>query len=182
MSDGSTKRIEKLLELARRGVGGERANAERALDRMLAREGLTRDDLECSMADEEREFHTFRVADRFERQILCQILYSIKADWDGSFFRRKGSRTRIQFWLTHREAAELRYLWQIYQKAWSDELQVALRAFIQVNRLYADDESDAEAQPLEHDYLMRIAEMAGTMRKTEVRRALTENTRGARAQ
>ncbi|KAF1072669.1 MAG: hypothetical protein GAK45_00104 [Pseudomonas citronellolis] len=161
-------KVRKLQALAERGVGGEKVNAQRMLDKLLARHGLTLE----SLAEEHREVRWFKCANRLELRLAVQIAFKvIGGSYEGSYYRNKGRRSQIGVELTPSEAVEFDLHFDVLRKALAEHLDIAYSAFIQVNRVYAPDASDGDETPLtERD--MAMLQMASGMKPTAVHQRL----------
>lgn len=125
------RRLFKLLELARRGEGGEKDNAQRMLEALFKRHGLTMEDLERP----ERKRYRFKCRDPIELKLLLQIAYRVLDRTDYTVWRQGSSAARLLD-LTPMEFAEIQFLWDLYRRQWSKERDMLLSAFIQRHKLF----------------------------------------------
>ena len=103
MSDALQKRLEALLQLTKRGVGGEAVNAKAALDRLLEKHGMTLADI----ADDQAETVWFAYRTRGERTILFHLASRVTGNWDLTGWKYHYKR-QIGFDLTKTEAIQMR--------------------------------------------------------------------------
>jgi len=170
-------RIEKLLALAQRGVGGERVNARRILERELAKRGLTLEDLlEADAAEEPvREGYSYRSAHDRELLFAC-IRYVLQRDKVRYQFARK-NRTRIFLTLSPAKHAQVAYVYSILRAALKAEIADLTLAFIYRQGLWAHlltgDESECDESPEAERRGRKIAELSQLVGVTTLRRALT---------
>ena len=73
LSEKVQAKLRKLQALAERGVGGEKETAKRMLEKLLARHGLTLDDL----ADERRDTRWFPAPTKFDVRLAAQIMAKV---------------------------------------------------------------------------------------------------------
>ncbi|UXA39113.1 DUF2786 domain-containing protein [Pseudomonas juntendi] len=156
-------KLRKLQALAERGVGGEKDNAQRMLEKLLARHGLTIDDL----ADERREIRWFPAANKFESRLALQILSKICNTSSPDVYRHKQKPKLVGVRVTPAEAIEFELHYDALRKALGDHFQDAFSAFIQVNRLFPSNSGEEpEANVTERDF--RVMSMAAAIQPTAV--------------
>lgn len=156
-------KLRKLYALAERGVGGERETAARMLGKLLARHGLTVDDL----ADEQRVMRWFPAPTKFEHRLACQILAKVCNTNDVPAYTNKGRRKQIGIEVTPAEAIEFELHYDALRKALEEHFQDAFAAFVQANRLFSSlPGAEPEALLSERDF--RIMSMAAAVQPTAV--------------
>ena len=67
------RRLERVKALAERGVGGEKENAEALLNRLMAKYGISEEDIEDTA---ERDYF-IRYHNFWERKLIVQIAYKL---------------------------------------------------------------------------------------------------------
>lgn len=137
---GDKKRVElilKLKELAAKGVGGEKINAEKLLAKLLLKYNISNDDLEL----DEPSDKIFDILPE-QRQIAVQIHFMITNKSDGSW-GYKGKKNKLILNCTDAEfiliTQSLDFYWNIYKK----EYAVFVQAFIQKNKLFGIPPKDS---------------------------------------
>jgi len=156
-------KLRKLQALAERGVGGERETAARMLGKLLARHGLTVDDL----ADERREIRWFAAPTKFERRLACQILAKVCNTDDVPAYTSKSRPKQVAVKLTPSEAIEFELHYDALRKALEEHFQDAFSAFVQANRLFSNlPAAEPEALLSERDF--RVMSMAAAVQPTTV--------------
>lgn len=156
-------KLRKLQALAERGVGGEKDNAQRMLENLLARHGMTPDDL----ADERRDIRWFTTASKFESRLALQILSKICNTSSPDAYRNKQNRKLVGVRVTPAEAIEFELHYDALRKALGAHFQDAFSAFIQANRLFPSDSTDGpEPNVTERDF--RVMSMAAAIQPTAV--------------
>lgn len=154
------KRLEKLYALAKRGVGGEKVNAEVKLEAALRKLGLSLQDL---FDEQQRERRTFYLKDKWERRVLIQVIAKVVGDVP--FYRTVASSKHRYAELTDLEYAEVSLLFDIYKKALQEEIEHTFVAFIHRNDLFGErdpdeDEGDCSMSPEEIEKLcLRMSSM-----------------------
>jgi hypothetical protein len=120
-------KIKKLYELAKRGIGGEKANAEKILARMLKDSGLTMANLEREEYPvKRRELKYGRRADF--KKLMLQILFCVLNLNKINVYLPK-RRNIIAIDLTDIQYAEVMLRWNIYKPAYEKEKELLLNAF-----------------------------------------------------
>lgn len=169
------ERMKKILALARRGVGGEKATAESMLQRLMVKYNLTLADLEDQSA--ERTKHWFKCKNKRERALLQQITAFVLQSREFDFWAARGVPGERAVSLTRLEFAEVDVRYEACKRALKAELLKAearvYSAFIQANNLgLAASEDDAPAAPMDPDELFAIMALMGSMRPVQVHRQI----------
>lgn len=173
------ERLKKILALARQGVGGEKQNAQRMLDSLLAKHGMTLADLDGSV--QVREDCEFSPKNAAEMTLLVQCVASVVLDWDFMVWSAKRGKKR---WisLTKAECLEVRLMFDIHRKALAKHLakqaKVALAAYIHTNGIYSkksadNEQEDAKESAADMEEIMAILSMMQSMKPTPVHKAIT---------
>lgn len=156
-------KLRKLQALAERGVGGEKVNAQRMLEKLLARHGLTLDDL----ADERRETRWFPAPTRFDVRLAAQILAKVCNTNDPGVYGSKSRPKQVGIDVTPAEAIEFELHYDTLRKALTEHFKDAFSAFIQANRLFSNLPSDESSSAMsERDF--RIMSMAAATPATSI--------------
>jgi hypothetical protein len=126
-------KLKKIQALAEAGVGGERENAKRKLEALLAKHGLTFEDLATKQLP---QVHYYRYKGMTERQLLAQChVRVVPRSRPRVSYTRKGRRA-IGYELTPLEQLELGPLWSYYRRLWKKELGAFFMAFIHKHDLF----------------------------------------------
>lgn len=156
-------RIRKLLALAERGEGGEKENARRMLDKMLARHGLTIHDL----TDERREIRWFPAGNNYDRRLAAQILAKVCNTNDPGVYTSKKRAKQIGVEVTAAEAVEFEIHYDTLRKALTEHFKDAYAAFVQANRIFPSEcAPDAEQELSARDFA--VMAMAAAITPTPV--------------
>lgn len=165
----------KLNELAKRGVGGEKENAQAKLESVMKRYNITIEDIE---GNERFDFDFELKKDipiKFIRQVLCSIVGNI-SKYGCQIYQYKYVRKRKHICrkITSIEPqhfsefiAKVSVLWEHYQK----ESARFYSAFIQANHIYEkvdpdlEDELNYEKNEKSLEESMRLASLIGGIEK-----------------
>lgn len=160
--------MEKIIELAKklhalaiRGVGGEKENAVRLLERLLKEHKLT----EADIVGEEINYHPFKVK-KEDFRLFCQVARSVILNAD--IYSSRKSRLLTYLECTAAEAIEIEAKFQFFKHHYEQEVDVFYRAFVQTNNIFHPDAAGRDYDDLseeERAELKRIARM-GTGIKT----------------
>ncbi|MFY3630812.1 hypothetical protein ACOTFH_29625 [Achromobacter xylosoxidans] len=167
-TDKARERMLKLLALARRGEGGERDNAQRFLDRMLQKHGLTLADLDDQ--EQPTEWQRFAYGKDMERRLLEQVLSMVLKVNEFSYRQDKKA---IHVKVTKAQHIEIELHFRAYQRELKSVLEHAFIAFVQRNDIFSGVASDdAQRKKYSADDLAQIMALMSAMPRTEVRRQL----------
>lgn len=126
MSDFNEERLGKLVQLAKRGEGGEKATAIKFVKALCKRHGLNFD--EVMSADESvREFyldHT-RAETKLAIQVICR--YAHRSMKDGIHSSVGG--TRLYFETTQEKYIETLNAWEVLRELYAKEKKIMQQAF-----------------------------------------------------
>lgn len=157
-------KLRKLMALAERGEGGEKDNAQRMLEKLLARHSLTIDDLN----DERREIRWFPILNVYDRKLAAQIMSKVCDTCAPSLYTSKRRPKKVGVEVTPAEAIEFELHYDILRNALVAHFSEAFSAFVQANRLFpATPSGSREMELSESD--MRVAVMASAIKPTSVR-------------
>lgn len=182
MPRGDTRlrdRLRRLLALAERGEAGEKENAGRVLERLLAKHGLTVEDL----ADDEASTYsiTYRTAD--ERQLLVQVICKVMClpSFENRFRNNKVRTFTIQ--CSRAEYVEIVTSFDVYARALRLEQERLLHAFIIRNQIYppegVTDGQKNRGDDLDLREILRRVRIAQNLDPTQVHRQLVDPNRRA---
>lgn len=133
MSEKLINLAKKLRELALRGIGGEKTNAEQLLSRIMSENNISIESLESI----KRESETFycKVDHRF---LLVQIAFMVLGSGAAIYkLRRKPSCMRAE--CTPAEKLEIEAVFDFYKRAYEQDLKLLQSAFIQKNKIFPKD-------------------------------------------
>lgn len=157
-------KLRKLMALAERGEGGEKDNAQRMLDNLLARHGLTLDDLN----EECREIRWFPIVTVYDRKLATQIMSKVCDTCTPGLYTSKSRPKKVGVEVTPAEAIEFELHFDTLRNALAAHFDEAFSAFVQANRLFpASPSGSRDTELSESD--MRVVAMASAIKPTSVR-------------
>lgn len=149
----------KLHALASGGVYGEKENAQKALDNLMAKHGITKEQLEENL----KNWVSFKVPLAYQ-QLFFQVAMSIIGD-RGVVYRQHVTRHTILFLeVTVAEQIEIQGKFDFYQSALAQEQKALLQAFIMKHNLYNIDSKGKTMDELSMEELAAIAKAANLAR------------------
>lgn len=175
MEEKTIQRIKKLQALAERGVGGEKETAEKMLQRLLKKNGIsTLEELE----EDEVEYFLFSYKGRHEIKLLKQCMYKVLGASEKIVsYRTSGTRQKIGIYCTKAQRIEIELEFEFYRNVFYEELSTFMDAFIQAQKIFPPDAPQGSFDELnERD--MKIAFMASGIEKRH-RAAMIEKREGA---
>lgn len=163
----------KIKALADRGVGGEAETAAILLDRLMAKYGITEEDL----SDEVAEIREFRYSKPFEDKLIDQIAYMVIGKYEA--YRYTHSKAKVKLVkCTKAQQIEIEAAFEFYKGHLAEGLQKYFTAFIVAEGIMPDDtkEKDEDAKGIDPSELL----LAAVLDKHERRAAITDG-KGAKA-
>lgn len=174
LSEKIQAKLRKLQALAERGVGGEKETAQRMLEKLIARHGLSLDDL----ADERREIRWFPAPTKFDVRLANQIMAKVCNTDDPKVYGSKSRQKQVGVEVTPSEAIEFELHYDTLRKALAEHFKDAFSAFVQANRLFSDLPGDDRFTAMsERDF--RIMSMAAATPTTSINPRLEHNKEAA---
>ena len=162
------RRLERVKALAERGVGGEKENAEALLNRLMAKYGISEEDIEDTA---ERDYF-IRYHNFWERKLIVQIAYKHLGSGHccGTVGTQSGRpHKKICVTCTPAQYIEIEADFEFYKAAWEEELAIFYSAFISKNDIFPPPELASPSDDDEID-LVRLekvrAMMSGIDRRT----------------
>lgn len=137
MSDILSK-LQKLRALAERGIGGEKANASRMLEKLLAESGFTEADLDQDSV----EWHPFRIrAGKLQRKLFVQVVCQVTDKEEAVI-----PTIERKLWVkcTKSQAIEIRLRYSVFGPCLDADLYRMFRAFVQKNKIFAPSGESVE--------------------------------------
>lgn len=159
-------RLKKLMALADRGVGGEKQNAQRMLQKLLDKHGLTI----AELLEDKTEWHSFRYRGKEEETILSQTFFKIL---DAQKIGVIATKSELKVRCTQFQAIEIQTHWDVYRTEYRKERKALLDAFIVRNSIYPATKPDQQqpSKPMSKadlDNAERAMGLARGMNKVQV--------------
>mgnify|MGYP000288717312 FL=1 len=162
-------KLQKLLALAEQGVGSEKETAQRMLDKMLNKHGLT----EADISDAATDVYWFIYKGAIEKALLYQLMYAVAPE--SNRYRKKGSKTTTGVECTKREMLDIELRFSLYREAIKKDIELLINAFILKNDIYPESEDYVvrkEFTPEEKAERFRTAQLAAGLEKTNVLKSI----------
>ena len=159
--------LRKIKALADQGVGGEAETAATLLDKLMAKYGITEEDL----SDDVVEPREFRYSKPFEDKLIDQIAYMVIGKYEA--FRYTHSKAKIRLIkCTKAQQIEIVAAFEFYRRHLEEGLHKYFTAFIVAENIMPDEtkEKDETAKGIKPDELM----LAAVLDKHERRAAITD--------
>jgi len=151
------QKLNKLLVLSRKGIDGEKVNAEILLQRLLKKYDLTITDIESEV----RTKHIYPYSLKENKTILAQIIYHVVKDptvWDVKGYRELCAETSEY---EHIQINELReFHFDQFKKEKQKLLSDLTEAYVHKHSLYSDRKATAEdLENIDLEKLSRVIKM-----------------------
>lgn len=127
--------MKKLQTLAERGVGGEKESAKKKLDKLLAANGMTENDLKA----DEVQYYLFSYNGEVKRRLLGQCIYKTLGPDNSKMYHTKGTRNKLGAYCTPAQKLEIELDFDFYSKLLDEEIDTLLTAFIAKQDLYPEN-------------------------------------------
>lgn len=134
MEDRTQRLIEKLKVLSERGVGGEKASAQKKLLKLLADNGLSLEDLQ----EEQPRYYLFSYAP-YKLKLLNQIIYKVLGTEDFHTYKSRGTRNKIGTYCTPAQKIEIELDYEFYGNLFDEEMELLMSAFIAKQNIFPED-------------------------------------------
>ena len=173
MEEKVKERLKKLQALAERGVGGEKATAEKKLQELLKKNGVkSLQELET----EETQYYLFSYNGIHKSRLLIQCIYKVLGYENyPKFYRTRGKRQKIGIFCTAAQKIEIELEFEFYSNLFDEEIVNFMDAFISKQNIFPPDapyqetsREDLTAEELEK-MLKRMAYEEGITRRTRAK-------------
>ncbi len=169
------ERMRKVLALAKGGEGGERNNAERQLEAMLKKHGLTMADIDDETVEQVKV--EFRYVNEFEERLAVQTVCFVLDTYNPTIMHYKGSRSRLHAYMTPAQKVQCEYVYKILAPVLMDTLRTAYTAFLMAQRLYPISAVSSDEKVLTQEEILRArqaAEMSMFMDRKPINKAIAK--------
>lgn len=163
------RRLRKLLELAQRGVEGEKDNAERMLAKTMAKYGVKMEELD----DQQTSLCMFTITNSNEERLLAQVLHRVLQKDD---IRWRVRRRKAWVQLTKAQHVEVGMLYSIYRRQLKTELDRLYVAFIHKHKIFSNAPRDPneKREPMSHEEYLRLKRMMAGLETVHVHKQIGE--------
>jgi len=165
------ERLKKIREHAENGIGEEKKVAQKLLDSLLKKKGLSVEDLDKP----EKFYFIFEYRDELEKDLLWQIIGMVTDCSRPEAYKPKNRRNARAFMLTETEHLEIDWLYSQYLTAFREEQKILFRAFIMKNRIFALSGNVRNFDSLteeEREKLKRATYMASAVETVNIRKQI----------
>lgn len=170
--DNKKELLLKLQELAKRGVNGEKENADKLLKKLMKKYNISEDEIN----NEEINEVELELRNDIEVRLASKILFSF---FDNApLYRRWKKRVKCYTKLTKSQEIEFRYMLSVYLEDFRKQELIFYRAFINKNRIFPKEILDGEgkspydASPEERAEILKSQMMMNGIEMTRIRKAL----------
>lgn len=168
------QRIINLQKLVEQGVGGEAENARIAIERIVAKYGLSLDEI---LADDKPEFHVWTVKNKRERSLFIQCLGVVVESWQPT---TRELRNKIGADLTKLQFAELSAMFDFHRANMDHEWKAMSKnfftAYVSKHDIYPitgrDENRSGGNSKLSREDILRIIAMQRGMEDKQYRKQL----------
>ncbi len=159
-----TELLRKLKKLANEGIGGEKVSAEKKLNELMNKYGIS----ETELLEDKIETMEFIYHGAEQKRLLIQIIYKVAncKKFYGYYFTKSGRKSKISLGadVTSAQKIEIEFLFDFYVKQFEKERSMLMDAFIQKHRLFGvelDENDDENDEPnITPEEKMRIRKMS----------------------
>lgn len=157
-------KLRKIEALARSGIGGEKETAQRMLDALCKKYGITLDQI----ISVEKKPYRFTFKDKLDVMLLSHVVMSVCQTHKIMNWKRGRA---MYFELTKAQAIDVEDCFRHYRKAWRSQLKDMMAAFVNANHLFppneeGDDKPKNEHTPDSRAQAMRIGQLMQGMNAT----------------
>lgn len=170
--DNKKELLLKLQELAKRGVNGEKENADKLLKKLMKKYNISEDEIN----DEEINEVELELRDDIEVRLACQILFSF---FDNApLYKKWKKRVKYYIKLTKPQEIEFRYMFSVYLENFRKQELIFYRAFINKNRIFPKEilnekgRNPYDVSPEEKAEILKSQMMMEGIEMTRIRKAL----------
>lgn len=135
MDEQLREKLQKLKNLAERGVGGEKETAEKKFNQLLEKNGLKEEDLN----DEVVRYYLFSFQYPYLQKLLTQVMYKVIGRENFKLYKSKNTRNKLGTYCTAAQKIEIELDFEFYRNLLNEEINVLVGAFIDKQDIYPDD-------------------------------------------
>ncbi len=160
----------KLNALATKGQGGEKYNAQTALDNLMAKYNITMQDI-----DEDTRHEAEFYAPKISVMLFFQIVASVTGKGRNVMCSRKNNSHKY-IEVTRAEELEIRAKWGFYKNLFDQQLKRLVHAFIVANQIWCLDEEPVDKVPTPEEIkeLLKVRRMAEGLEKVNYLKQINE--------
>lgn len=167
LDDKKRALLHKLRSLAERGIGGERENAQRMLEKKLEEFGIDPEDFELNEDVGDLWFKVPKYSKMFVL-IAAEVL-----DVDTIRYTKAKSGKEIGIRCTASQAVEIELIYAAYRRGLDKEIEMLKEAYFYRNNLYSTATRSFD-EKFGRDRTLKIQQMADRMARTFVHKQIEE--------
>ena len=133
MDERLKSKLQKLQNLAERGVGGEKETAKKKLDQILASNGMS----EADLKEDTESYYLFSYTFPYKQKLLSQIIYKVTGKSD--LYKSRGTRNKLGTYCTAAQKLEIELDFEFYSNLLDEEIDMLLSAFIAKQEIFPED-------------------------------------------
>ena len=169
MDEKIKSRLKKLLNLANRGLGGEKKNAKTKLNLLLEKYNLSIDDLENW---KKRYEYKARYRTKHERSLIVRIYENIRPEINTYIDFKKKRFCVLE--LSKSEQIEFRLTYEIYRKALRKELERTFKGFLVSQNLFLKAERSQTLSEDDMEDFMKTKKRSMDIDEINIRKQIGE--------
>lgn len=127
--------LKKLEALAERGVGGEKETARKKIQKLLADNDLTEDDLN----DAKENYYLFSYTHPYKEKLMCQCIYKVLGAEKANYYKTAHTRNKVGVYCTPAQKLEIELDFEFYSNLFDEELESFMSAFIDKQDIFPED-------------------------------------------
>lgn len=172
--DELARKLKAVQALAEQGFGGEKENAQRLLEKLMDKYGVSDKELEAA----EVETCWFAYSQEIERRLLAQIIYMVTGKGSYGCVGSNGGRKHKKLGVdcTKAEWFEIKTNYAFFKAALEKELDVFMSAFANKNHLFpeTDKRENVPERKISDEELEKISMMSMGIDQYTLKKALPE--------
>lgn len=163
----------KIKALSERGIGGERDNAKRILEKFMTENGISDSDLE----ETEVKHYKFKVPSTPElnNKLFHQIVWSVVGV--DKIYNVKGERSTLYVLCTPDDALEIEAQFDFYNKLLCKEIDLFYTAFLHKHRIFGKDPIKKKPNEISEEEILRLSILQSGLSDETYRKRLEKGGR-----
>lgn len=164
--------IDKINKLAKEGIGGEKINAQKKLQELMTKYGITEADLES----QEKRVYYYKLP---KTEVLIRLFKQVVWSFNPEIRSTEIRYNKIGLELTSEEHIELKARLDFYFEHFKEELETLFIAFVHKHRIFppeSDDEENNESkEEMSPEKIAKIVKMMSNMDDVEYKKLIENN-------
>lgn len=173
--DKIQRKIDGLLGLVRRGVGGEKGQAEKILRKLCDKHGLIYEDVIRREEEPVEQFYiTFR--NKHEERIAIHSVWKYGGVHPNDIYGHRQYPKRLYYECRKSKHLEVLTAWSVLKAAFKEEMEILRDAFIHRHQIYGEGVKTRKTEEMSHaEYkrALRVAQTAGGLSGVDIHKQLS---------